>query len=351
MAKDPSRTEKATPKRRSEAHKEGSFPKSADFDAAMVLWVNFFLFLALGSTTITLLARVVGAFLAKAQPGLVDKGLLGLLGIEVAVILAKVLLPFLLVNMLLAIAIQVAQHGFRFMPSLLIPKPSRINPIAGFKRLFSVRSFVEFLKSVLKFSLIAWIAWTVVSPRLPLLLSTLKIPLGQGIQIFQDTLFVLYRNIMLAMIVLRIADLFYQRKTFEDSIMMTKQEVSDEAKQNEGNPQIKAHQRSLMMASARKRMMAQVPEATVVITNPTHVAVALRYDAENPAPVCVAKGLDFLAQKIKATAREAGVTIIENPPLARSLYRSVQVDQPIPKELFQAVAQVLAYVYRMKGAA
>lgn len=351
MAKDPSRTEKATPKRREKARKDGSFPKSADFDAAMVLWVNFFLFMALGSSTIALTARVVASFLAMAKPGVINSGQVGLLGTEVAFILARILLPFLVMNLLLAVAIQVAQHGFRFTPELLIPKPSRINPVAGFKKLFSVRSIVEFIKSVLKFALIAWVAWIVVAPRLPLLLSTLKIPLGQGIQIFQDTLFMLYRNIMLAMVVLAVADFLYQRKQFEDSIMMTKQEVSDEAKQNEGNPHIKGHQRSLMMASARRRMMAAVPKATVVITNPTHVAVALRYDSENPAPICVAKGLDFLAQKIKATAREAGVTIIENPPLARSLYRAVELDKPIPAELYQAVAQVLAYVYRLKGAA
>jgi flagellar biosynthetic protein FlhB len=298
-----------------------------------------------------MMARVVGTLLSRARPGVLEGGQLGLVSLEAAYLMGKLLLPFLAMNFLLAIGIQVAQHGFRFKPSMLKLKPERLNPVGGFKRLFSTRSLVEFLKSVLKFSIIAWVAWTVVSPRVPALLSTLKIPLGQGIQILQDTLFVLYRNIMLAMLVIALADLFYQRKEFENSIMMTKQEVSDEQKQAEGNPQIKAHQRSLMMAVARKRMMVEVPRATVVITNPTHVAVALRYDESNPAPICVAKGLDFLAQRIKAIAREAGVTVVENPPLARSLYRGVEVGKPIPHELFQAVAQVLAYVYRLKGAA
>lgn len=351
MAKDPSRTEKATPKRRGEAHEKGSFPKSADFDATMVLWVNFFLFLAVGTTTMSMLARVVGAFLARARPGAIDQGQVGQVGVEVAAILAKVLLPFLLVNLVLGIVIQVAQHGLRFNPALLIPKPEKLNPVAGFQKLFSVRSFIEFLKSVLKFAIVAWVAWMVISPRIPLMLSALKIPLAQGIRIFQESLFVLYRNIMLSMLVLALADLFYQRYEFEESLKMTKQEVADEAKAAEGNPQIKSHQKSLMMAAARKRMMAQVPKATVVITNPTHVAVALRYDEESAAPVCVAKGLDFLAQKIKAVARDSGVTLVENPPLARSLYRAVEVGRPIPRELYQAVAQVLAYVYRLKGAA
>lgn len=351
MAKDPSQTEKATPKRRERAHDDGSFPKSADFDAAMILWANFFLFMVLGTSMMAMMARVVGTFLARAQPGAIDRGQLGLVGVEVVFIVAKVLLPFLAMNFILAMAIQIAQHGFRFKPSMLKLKPERLNPVSGFKRLFSTRSLVEFLKSILKFAIIAWVAWTVVAPRIPELLSTLKLPLGQGIQIFQNALFILYRNIMLAMLVIALADLFYQRKEFEDSIMMSKQEVQDEAKLTEGNPIIKGHQRSLMLAAARKRMMVEVPKATVVITNPTHVAVALRYEPDSAAPICVAKGLDFLAQRIKATAREAGVTIVENPPLARSLYKAVEVGKPIPHELFQAVAQVLAYVYRLKGAA
>ena len=132
---------------------------------------------------------------------------------------------------------------------------------------------------------------------------------------------------------------------------MTKQEVKDEAKDSDGSPEVKQRQKGIMMASVRRRMLAAVPKATVVVTNPTHVAVALRYDEKTSAPVCVAKGLDHLALKIRERAREAGVPILERPELARALYRSVNLDQPIPNELFQAVAQVLAFVYRLRGAA
>jgi flagellar biosynthetic protein FlhB len=156
---------------------------------------------------------------------------------------------------------------------------------------------------------------------------------------------------MIAMLILALIDFFYQRQVFEKNMRMTKQEVKDELKDSEGNPEIKRFQKQQMFQSLLRRIIAQVPKASVVITNPTHFAVALRYDEKTAAPICIAKGVDHLALKIRERATVSGVTIVENPPLARSLYRSVELDRPIPPELYQAVAQVLAYVYRMKGAA
>ena len=153
------------------------------------------------------------------------------------------------------------------------------------------------------------------------------------------------------MLLLALADFAWQRSSWEKSIRMTKQEVKDEAKDADGSPEVKQRQKGIMMASARRRMLAAVPKATVVVTNPTHVAVALRYDEKTAAPICVAKGLDHLALKIRERAQETGVPILERPELARALYRAVDLDQPIPNELFQAVAQVLAFVYRLRGAA
>ncbi len=351
MARDPSRTEPATEKRRQKARDEGSFPKSADFDATLLLWGNLFLFTALGSTTLALLGQQMVHFLRRARPGVVSLDDLGVLVLDCAGVLGRILLPFLALNLLVALGVQFAQRGFHVNTKPLTPRLGRLNPVAGFQRLLSLRSAVEFLKSVLKFLLFAWVAWLVVSPRIPLLLSTLRLPLPQGVHVLQETLLLVYRNVMLAMLVLAFGDFLYQRYQFEDSIKMTKQEVKDEAKEAEGSPEIKGHQRSLMMAAARRRMLVEVPKATVVITNPTHVAVALRYDDSTAAPLCVAKGLDFLAQQIKKKARESGVPLVENVALARSLYRAVKVDQPIPRELYQAVAQVLAYVYRLRGAA
>jgi flagellar biosynthetic protein FlhB len=351
VAQDPSRTEKATPKRRQKAREEGSVPRSPDFDGAILLWGNFFLFLGLGGATVALLANQVAHFLRMAQPGvLAEASRVTLLG-DVLMILGRLLLPFLGLNLLLALAAGFAQRGFAFNTKPLQPKFDRLNPAQGFKRIFSSRAVVDLFKSLAKFALLAWVAYAVLEPRIPMLLATLKLPLGQSLEIFQSAVFALYRNVMLAMLVLAATDFAWQRMAFEKSIRMTKQEVKDEAKDSEGNPEIKQKQKAIMQAAARRRMLAEIPKATVVVTNPTHVAVALRYDEKSAAPVCVAKGLDHLALKIREKAREAGVPILERPELARALYRSVQLEAAIPQDLYQAVAQVLAFVYRLRGAA
>jgi flagellar biosynthetic protein FlhB len=351
MAHDPGRTEKATPRRRQKARDEGSVPRSADFDGAILLWGNFFLFLGLGGATLALMTQQVAHFLRMARPGaLAEAGLTTLLG-DVLMVLGRLLLPFLGVNLVVALAAGFAQRGFSFSTKPLEPKFDRLNPAQGFQRLFSSRALVDLIKSLAKFAIMAWVAYAVLEPRIPALLATLKLPLGQSLDLFQSAVFALYRNVLLAMLVLAVADFAWQRRAFEKSIRMTKQEVKDEGKDSEGNPEIKQKQKSIMMAAARRRMLAEVPKATVVVTNPTHVAVALRYDEKSAAPICVAKGLDYLALKIRETAKEAGVPILERPPLARELYRTVDVQKPIPRDLYQAVAQVLAFVYRLRGAA
>jgi flagellar biosynthetic protein FlhB len=351
VAQDPSRTEKATPRRRQKAREEGSVPRSPDFDAALLLWGNFFLFLGLGGATLALMAKQVAHFLQLARPGaLADAGFTTLLG-EVLTIFARLLLPFLALNLLVALVTGFGQRGFSFSAKPLQPKFDRLNPAQGFKRIISARAAVDLVKSLAKFGLLAWVAWSVLEPRIPTLLGTMKLPLGQSLDLFQAAVFTLYRNVMLAMLALAAADFAWQRNSWEKSIRMTKQEVKDEGKDAEGNPEVKGRQRAIMMAAARRRMLAEVPKATVVVTNPTHVAVALRYDPSVAAPVCVAKGLDHLALKIRERAKETGVPILERPDLARALYRTVEVEKAIPQDLYQAVAQVLAFVYRLKGAA
>ncbi|HJW73034.1 MAG TPA: flagellar biosynthesis protein FlhB [Geothrix sp.] len=351
MAQDPARTEKATPKRRQKAREEGSVPKSADFDSAILLWGNFFMFLGLGGSTVMLMAQQVGGFLRRAQPGaLAEAGRNTLLG-EVSLTLGKIILPFLALNLLVALAGGFAQRGFSFSTKPLELKFDRLNPAQGFQRIISTKALVDLVKSLAKFALLAWVAYAVLAPRIPGLMDTLKLPLGTSLELFQSTLFALYRNVMMAMLVLAVADFAWQRSSWEKSIRMTKQEIKDEMKDSDGAPEIKQRQRSLMQLAARRRMLAEVPKATVVVTNPTHVAVALRYDEKTLAPVCVAKGLDHLALKIRERAREAGVPILERPELARAMYKVVELDKPIPRDLYQAVAQVLAFVYRLRGAA
>ncbi len=352
MAHDPSRTERATPRRRQKAREEGSVLRVPDLDAAILLWGNFFLFMALWGGTLLLLGRHVADLLARAGQGSeLTEATLRVLALDVFGICLKVVLPYMGANLLLALLNQFLQHGFKPIPKLMAPKFEKLNPIPGFKRLFSARSLIELLKSLLKFLILLWMAYIVLGPRIPSLIMSFKHPLSHTLQILQDILFLLYRNVMIAMLILSLADYFYQKHEYEKSIRMTKQEVKDEAKDAEGSPEVKGRQRSLMYASLIKRITTQVPKATVVITNPTHFAVALRYEPGHPAPICVAKGLDHLALKIRERAKACGVPVVENPPLARSLYRSVELDRPIPPELYQAVAQVLAFVYRLRGVA
>lgn len=210
---------------------------------------------------------------------------------------------------------------------------------------------MEILKSVLKLLIVGWVAYAVISPRLPKIMGTMLMPLDVTIRMLQETLFVLFRNIMIAMIAIAFLDFMYQRHVFEESLKMSKQEVKDEMRDAEGNPEIKGRQKSLMVSAMMHRISTQVPKATVVVTNPTHFAVALQYDRETSAPICVAKGVDHMALKIREAARKADVPMVENRPLARALYHTVALDKPIPPELYQAVAQIMAYVYRLKGVA
>lgn len=349
MAFDPSRTEKATPKRREKAREEGTFPRSMDFDSTLLLTGNYFLMLMAGGFTVTLLGQQMAGLFRAARPGALTD--LSPLVRQVGVDLARILLPFLAANFILALGVQLAQRGLHVHGKPLQPKFSRMDPIAGFGRLFSLRSMVELTKSLAKFLILAWVAWLVVSPRLHGLLLTLNAPLGQSLSFLRDTLFLLYRNVLLAMAAVALADFLYQRHHFEKSIRMTKQEVRDEARDAEQSPELKGRIRGLMLSAAQRRMLAAVPKATVVITNPTHYAVALKYEPGDPAPVCLAKGVDFMALKIREKAKASRVTVVENPPLARALHASVRLDKSIPKDLYQAVAQVLAFVYRLKGAA
>jgi flagellar biosynthetic protein FlhB len=352
MAHDPSRTEQATPKRRSKAREEGNVLKVQDLDSTLLFGANLFLFLGLWGATFTLLAQQVAYFLrcAGERAPLLD-GDLGKLAVDLLWILLRILLPYLAVNFLVAFGIQFIQHGFKPTFKPLKPKFSKLNPVNGLKRLFSLKSTVDLLKGLFKLLIVIWAAYIVLSPKLPLILQSMWLSLHQSLAIMQETIFQLYRNVLLAMFVVAAIDFLYQRHQFEKNIKMTKQEIKDEYKDSEGNPEIKGKQKSIMMQAAMHRITTQVPKATVVITNPTHFAVALMYNNETPAPVCVAKGIDNMALKIREKAKESGVPVIENPPLARLLYRAVDIDKPIPADLYKAVAQVLAYVYKLKGAA
>jgi flagellar biosynthesis protein FlhB len=349
---DPSKTEKATPKRRKKARDEGSVLRVADLDATILLWGNFFLFMALGTMIMGGLTTMMAHVLQKStDPGVLAETNLHALAMDLLFLIARILGPLLGANLVLALASQFVQHGFHLNPKLLVPKFSKLNPASGFKKLLSPQSAMNLLKSILKLVIVGCVAYLVLSPRIPEVLDCLRLPMPQSLTLLKDLSFTLYKDIMLAMLALALGDFLWQRHHYEEGMKMTKQEVKDETKDSEGNPQIKGRQKQMLMAAAMRRLLTKVPKASVVITNPTHFAVALLYDSTTAAPTLVAKGADHMALKIREKAKECNVPIVENPPLARAIYHNVDLDHPIPAELYQAVAQVLAFVYRLKGAA
>ncbi len=251
---------------------------------------------------------------------------------------------------MLSIVVNMMQFKFKVSTKPLKPKFSKLNPVSGMKRLFSMEKLIELLKSIAKIAIIMWVVYSTVKDDWVYLMKFYEMPLNQAIQLVGDVVINLGLKISLVFMIVAFADLFYQRYKFNEDIKMTKQEVKDEYKNAEGDPQIKSKQRQKMRQASQRRMMQNVPKADVVITNPTHFAVAIRYDAsEAPAPRVLAKGADYLAQRIKDIARENNVEIVENKPLARMLYANVEVGQEVPPELYQAVAEVLAMVYKMQG--
>jgi flagellar biosynthetic protein FlhB len=259
-------------------------------------------------------------------------------------------LPIFAIAVVVAVVVTVAQVKWHVTAKPLQPKFSKFNPINGFKRIFSKDKFFELLKDVIKIALIFYVAYSDLTEGAETIGILYDLSLEQAIVFVGD--FVINLGIKLSAIYLIVgfADYIYQKLKFKKDLMMSKQEVKDEYKQQEGDPQVKGRIKSKMREVSQRRMMQSLPEADVVITNPTHFACAIRYDKEvSEAPVLIAKGADYLAQKIKDAAKEHGIPIVENKPLARMLYYNVDLDSEIPQELYQMTAEVLAYVYRLKN--
>lgn len=279
-----------------------------------------------------------------------DGGSLRAVAVEVAIRVMMALALPVAVILVLGLGATFAQQGFLFVPKRIKPDFDKINPLKGLKRLFSLRQLVEFAKSLVKLavvgSVVAWMIWG----RMNEFANLSSLDLMALMDYLHHRVVVLVAAIMIMVTTVSAADWFYQRWDFNEKMRMTKQEVKDEHKQTEGDPMIKSRLRSLRMQRARQRMMAAVPGASVVVTNPTHFACALKYDMENMnAPILVAKGADFVAQRIREIAEENDVPLVENPPLARALYASVELDQEVPPEHYKAVAEIIGYVMRLKG--
>ena len=261
-----------------------------------------------------------------------------------------IVLPALLIGFVIPFVSDLVQVKWRPTAKPLKPKFNNINPISGVKRLFSLNSLVELIKSLLKIALVGLIVFFYIRGEQNRFLIIMEMPIMEALSSLSRVIINIGLRISVAYVILAAADYIYQKWKFSEDMKMTKQEVKDEYKNAEGDPQIKSKQRQRMMQASRRRMMQALPQADVVITNPTHYAVAIKYDPEKyDAPYVVAKGSDYLAARIKEIAAENHIEIVENKPLARMLYANVEVDQIVPPELYQAVAEVLAFVYHLQG--
>ena len=350
------KTEEPTAKKLSDARNEGQVAKGKDLTSAVMLLVLFMVlrftvgnmgegFIECFNKNYTqigdLFTSTHGEYNMQYTIALIQSAALDML---------KLLIPFFGIGFIIAIVIELAQVKWKPTSKPLQPKLSKFNPINGIKRMFSVRTLVSLIKQIVILVVIFIVVYNKLKSRMSDIYMLYDIPLISAIMLLGDIIFDIGTVICVIYTIIVIADYVFEKRKFRKDMMMTKQEVKDEWKNTEGNPEVKNKIRQKMSEVSRRRMMQAVPEADVVITNPTHFAVALKYEQnKGKAPVVVAKGEDYLAAKIKEAARENNIEIVENKPLARMLYYNVELDEEIPPELYQAVAEVLAFVYNIKN--
>lgn len=341
------KTEDPSQKKLEDAHKRGDVVKSQEVTTWFMIAGSGLLFALMASPTSAALTESLKQLLANADQFELGGGGFGAFFTNLAGSILLVALVPLGVLLMFGIVGNLVQH----MPVLTLdpikPKLSKISPIEGFKRLFSTEALVNFGKGLVKIAVVSAVMWFVMQPDLDRLETIVTADPAVILVLFQEMGLKIIGAVLAVVTVIAIADYVYQRNRWWQRQKMTVQETRDEYKQLEGDPTIKGRIRAIRNERSRRRMMAQVPEATVIITNPTHYAVALKYDRAMPAPLCLAKGTDAVALRIRALAEEHDVPIVENPPLARALFASVDVDETIPTEHFKAVAQVIGFVMRL----
>ncbi|MBM4333021.1 MAG: flagellar biosynthesis protein FlhB [Deltaproteobacteria bacterium] len=352
MAEEPfgERTEKATEKRRTEARKKGQVARSREIPSVMILLTGLSVLFLLSTYFYQQLSGLMVQLLQRTGTLTVNPANIQVLTGEIAWFLFKVLSPIFLALMAAGILSNYMQVGHLFSLEVIQPKLSKLSFIKGISRLFSKQAAAELIKSILKIMIIGWVAYSTIREEMPSILTLLNQEVGSQFQYIGVVVFRLFLKTLLVMSGLAALDYVFQRWSHEKSLRMAKREVKEELKQSEGDPLIKARIRSIQRELARKRMMAELPRADVIITNPTHLAVALNYKSEvMNAPKVVAKGAGLIAEKIKEIGRTHQIPLVENKPLAQVLFKTVEIGQTIPSALYQAVADILAYVYRMKN--
>jgi flagellar biosynthetic protein FlhB len=344
------KTEKATPKRHGEARKKGQVAKSQDLNASVVLLASLGILAGYGPRLVDQMKTSMSDSLALiAHPQVVtSKGLGGVLSTTMGGA-AKAVMPIALTCLVAGVLTNVAQVKWRPSAQAIKPQMSKLNPVNGLKQLLGVRSLFETGKSILKLAVVALVAAMSVAPKLPEIGALVGTPPQDLMGTLAHMVLGIAERAGAAYLLIAFVDYAWQKWRFGKDMKMTKEDVKEEAKQAHQPAEVRGAMKRRQMQAARARMMADVPEADVVVTNPTHFAVALRYDGAKVAPEVVAKGQDLVAFHIRRIAEEHGVPVVPDPPLARSLHSSVQVGQMIPEDFFQAVAQLLAFVYRVAG--
>ncbi len=346
------RTEQATPRRLGELRKQGRVAKSVELTSAAVLLGGTLILYLLGGRFVGQLSDVMKEYLSLSFGTELNQANIVTLASALAYRFLVIVAPFMLIVMLVGVGSNVAQFGFLFSLKPLAGGMGALNPLKGIKKLgFSQQALMELAKSVLKVTLVGLIGYLAVKS---LIENSVQLVDSSPQQIFSfmgSGAFAISIKISSAFIVLAAVDYYVQRKKFQRDTRMSKQEIKEEHKQEEGNPATKSRIRREMIKRHKMRMMQNVPKADVVVTNPTHYAIAIKYDPKAmSAPKVLAKGKDLIAQKIKEIAAEHNIPIVEDKPLAQILYRTVDIDEQIPPDLFKAVAQILAYIYQMKKA-
>ena len=350
------KTEVPTAKKLNDARKEGQVAKSKEIITALMLLALFvvikFYIGNLGQQMIECFSEfydLFGKIIGNSEYGMRMVDATGVVSLGLTTVL-NMIVPFIALAVVIAILGNALQQKWMVTTKPLQPKLSKISPISGLKRMFNVKQRFEVGKSVAMIAVMCYVIYTTVKDKLGVLYTFYNISLYEALEIVGDIIVDLGIKISAVFLVIGFVDLIYQRHKFKEDMKMTKQEVKDEFKNTEGDPQVKGQIRRRMQQVSRRRMMEALPQADVVITNPTHFAVALKYEAnKGQAPVVIAKGADYLAFDIKAKAKEYGIEIVENKPLARILYNNVEIGAQIPPELYQAVAEVLAFVYSLKN--
>jgi flagellar biosynthesis protein FlhB len=344
------KTEKATPRKKQDARKKGQIAKSVDLSNAVVLLAAFLIFLVLGGQISKRLYDLFQYGLSDLLLWNVTEDSVPLLFINLLKEGAIIAAPIILVTWLAAFAANLAQVGFLLSTETLKMDLKKMDPIAGAKRIFSLKSVVELIKSILKIVVIGGITGLILWQQRKVFLQLPEMEPLSIIAFIASLLMKIGITISAIYLVIGVADLLYQRFEHAKQLRMSKQDIKDEYKKTEGDPLIKHKIKEKQRQVSRSRMMQEVPNAQVLITNPTHFAVAIAYEAgKMSVPVVVAKGADYLALKMREVAKEHRVVIMENKPLARALYANVEIGEEIPEDLFKAVAEILAYVYRVKG--